>query len=108
MVENSTRLTSTDEHSSRETHERQGAWLCELTLQETAIEPTSPSAASASSPPHESASQAVADAVGGAQLSADSGPTSAAACPVKTPRSLHVRASGQEFPRGAVLDLGVP
>ena len=44
MVEISTRLPSTDEHSSRETRERPDAWLCELTLQETAIEPASPTA----------------------------------------------------------------
>jgi hypothetical protein len=77
--------------------------FCELTLQETAIEPTSPSAASAASPPQEFASQAVpvataaADAVGGAQPSADSGPTSGAASPVEAPRRLHVRASDQGF-----------
>ena len=36
MLETSTRLTSRDEHSSLETCERPDAWLCELTLQETA------------------------------------------------------------------------
>jgi hypothetical protein len=77
--------------------------FCELTLQETAIEPTSASATSAASPPQEFASQAVpvataaADAVGGAQASADSGPTSGAASPVEAPRRLHVRASDQGF-----------
>jgi hypothetical protein len=57
MLETSTRLTSTDEDSSRETRERPDAWLCELTLQETATEPASTTAAIAASPPQESASQ---------------------------------------------------
>ena len=103
MLEISTRLTSTDEHSSLETCERPDAWLCELTLQETATEPASTTAVSAASPPQESASQAgpiataVADAVGGSQPSADSGPTSGVAAPVEAPRRLHVRASDQGF-----------
>ena len=58
MFEISTRLTSTDEQSSPETSERPDAWLCELTLQETATEPASTTAVSAASPPQESASQA--------------------------------------------------
>ncbi len=39
----------------------------------------------------------VADAVGGSQLSADSGPTSGVAAPVRRPKRLHVRASDQGF-----------
>ena len=103
MLEISTRLTSKDEHSSLETCERPDAWLCELTLQETATEPASTTAVGAASPPQESASQAgpvataVADAVGGSQPSADSGPTSGVAAPVEAPRRLHVRASDQGF-----------
>ena len=103
MVENSTRLPSTDEHSSPETRERPDAWLCELTLQETAIEHASPSAASAASPSPESAalagpiSTAVADVVAGSQPSADSGPTSGVASPVEALRRLQVRASNQGF-----------
>ena len=71
MLETSTRLTSNDEHSSLETCDRPDAWLCELTLQETATEPASTTAVSAASTPQESASQAgpiataAADAVGG-------------------------------------------
>jgi hypothetical protein len=103
MVEDSTRLTSTDEYSSRETRERPDAWLCELTLQETAIELASPSAVSAASPPQESASQAVpvataiADTVGGSQPSADSGPTPGIASPVEALPRLHLRASDRGF-----------
>ena len=39
MLETSTRLPSNDEHSSLETCERPDAWLCELTMQESATEP---------------------------------------------------------------------
>ena len=103
MLETSTRLTSLNDDSSRETCERPDAWLCELTLQETAIEPASTTAVSAASTPQESASQAgpiataVADAVGGSQPSADSGPSSGVAAPVGAVRRLHVRASDQGF-----------
>ena len=45
MVEDSTRVISTNENGSREAHERPDAWLCELTSQETAIESASASAA---------------------------------------------------------------
>ena len=105
MFENSTRLTSTDEHNSREARERPDAWFCELALQETAIEPASKTAAIASSPPQESPSQAgpiataVVNAVGGSQPSADSGPTSGAASPVDGLRRQHVKASDQGFLR---------
>ena len=51
MGETSTKLTSNDEHSSLETRERPDAWLCELTLQETATEPASTTAVSAASTP---------------------------------------------------------
>jgi hypothetical protein len=101
MVENSTRLPSTHEHISPETRERPDAWLCELTLQETAIEHASPSAASAASPSRESAalagpiSTAVAVVVAGSQPSADSGPTSGVASPVAALRRLQLRASNQ-------------
>ena len=39
MLETSTRLPSHDEHSSLDTCERPDAWLCELTMQESATEP---------------------------------------------------------------------
>jgi hypothetical protein len=77
--------------------------VCEMTLRETAIEPASTSVVTAASPPRESASQAgpmaiaVADAVGGSQRSADSGPTSGAAAPVQALSRLPVRASDQGF-----------
>jgi hypothetical protein len=99
----SNRLTSTDEQSSPETSERPDGWLCELTLQETAIEPETTTGISDASPPQESASQAgpiataVADVVGGSQPSADSSPTSGVATPVWALRRLHVRASDQGF-----------
>jgi hypothetical protein len=99
MLETSTRLTSKDENSPLETCERPDAWLCELTLQETATEPASTTAVGAASPRRESASEAgpvaiaVADAVGGSQPSSDSGPTSS----VAAPRRLHARASDQGF-----------
>ena len=103
MSEISTKLTSTDENSSRETGERPDGWLCELTLQETATEPASTTAVSAASPPLKSTSQAgpiataVVNAVGGSQRSADSGPTSGVVSPVEALRRLHVRASDQGF-----------
>src|SRR5271157_5587146 len=99
MLETSTRLTSKDENSPLETCERPDAWLCELTVQETATEPASTTAVGAASPRRESASEAgpvaiaVADAVGASQPSADSGPTSGAAAP----RRLHPRASDLGF-----------
>jgi hypothetical protein len=74
-----------------------------MTLRERAIEPASTSVVTAASPPRESASQAgpmaiaVADAVGGSQRSADSGPTSGAAAPVQALSRLPVRASDQGF-----------
>ena len=85
--------------SPLETCERPDAWLCELTLQETAAEPASTTAVGAASPRRKSASEggpvaiAVADAVGDSQPSADSGPTSS----VAAPRRLHARASDQGF-----------
>ena len=103
LREISTKLTSTDQHRLRETSERPDAWLCELTLKETAIEPTSTTAVSAASPPQESASHAgpiataVADAVGCSQPSADSGPTSGVVAPVEALPRLHVGASDQGF-----------
>jgi hypothetical protein len=103
MRETSSRLTSNDEHSSLEICNRPDAWLCELTLQETATEPASTTAVSAGSLPLESASEAgpiaaaVADAVGGSQPSADFGPTFGVAAQVEAPRRLHVRASDQGF-----------
>jgi len=99
MLQTSTRLTSKDENSPLEACERPDAWLCELTLQETATEPASTTAVGAASPRRESASEAgpvaiaVADAVGASQPSADSGPTSG----VAAPRRLHARASDQGF-----------
>ena len=92
-----------DANSPLETCERPDAWLCELTLQETATEPASTTAVGAASPRRESASEAgpvaiaVADPVGASQPSADSGPTSGVAAPVATPRRLHARASDQGF-----------
>jgi hypothetical protein len=103
LLEISTKLTSTDEHNSRETSERPDAWLCELTLQETAIEPAFTTAVSRATSPQESASQAVpiatadVDAVDGSQPFADSGPTSGVAAPDGALRRLHVRASEQGF-----------
>jgi hypothetical protein len=88
-------------NSSRKTSERPDAWVCELTLQVTAIELASTAAMSAASQPQESASHAgpiataVAIAVGGSQRSADSGPTSGVAAQVAAPRRLHARASDQ-------------
>jgi hypothetical protein len=96
-------LTSDDEHSSLTTFERPDAWLCELTLQETASGPASTTAVSAASPPQGSALQAgaiataVADAAGGSQPSADFSPTFGVADSVEAPRRLHVRASDQGF-----------
>ena len=90
-------------NSPLETCDRPDAWLCELTLQETATEPASTTAAGAASPRRESASEAgpvaiaVADAVGASQPSADSGPTSGVAAPVAAPRRLNARASDQGF-----------
>jgi hypothetical protein len=103
MLEISTSLTSTDEHSSREPCERPDAWLCEPKLQETAIELASTTAMTAASPPQESASHAgpiataVADAVGGSHSAADSGPTSGVVAPDEAVPRLHVRASDQGF-----------
>jgi hypothetical protein len=77
--------------------------FCELTLQETAIQPGSTTAVSAGSAPQVLASQAgpiapaVADAVGGSQRSADPGTTSGVAAPVEALPRLHVRASDQGF-----------
>jgi REP element-mobilizing transposase RayT len=99
MLETSTRLTAKDENSLLETRERPDAWLCELTLQETATERAFTTAIGAASPRRESASEAgpvaiaVADAVGASQPSADSDPTSG----VAAPRRLHARASDQGF-----------
>jgi hypothetical protein len=96
-------LTSKDENSPLKTCERPDAWLCELTLQETATKPASTTAVDAASPRRESASAAgpvaiaVADTVGASQPSADSGPTSGLAAPVAAPRRLHARASDQGF-----------
>ena len=105
MVETPTTLTSKDENSLLEARERPDAWLCELTLNETATEPEPASAMAvvAASPPHESPSQAapnataVVDPVGGSQPFADSAPLSGVAVPVDAPRRLHVRASDQGF-----------
>ena len=58
---------------------RPDAWLCELTLQETATEPASTTA------------------VGGSEPSADSGPIAGVAAPVEATRRLHVRASDPGF-----------
>ncbi len=102
MLETSTRLTSKDENSSLETCERPDAWLCELTLQETATEPASTTAVGAASPRRESASEAgpvaiaVADAVGASQPSADFRSNLWRRRPVG-PRRLHARASDQGF-----------
>jgi REP element-mobilizing transposase RayT len=103
MGEISTKLTTNEERSSIETRDRPDAWLCELTLQETATESVSATAVSAASTPLELASQAgliataVADTVCGFQPFADSGPISDVAAPVEAPRRLHVRASDQGF-----------
>jgi REP element-mobilizing transposase RayT len=103
MTETSSRSTSNDEHSSVEIGNRPDAWLCEMTLQETATEPASTTAVGADSPPHELALQAgpiataVADAVGGSQPPADSGPDAGVAAPDEAPRRLHARASDQGF-----------
>jgi len=103
MRETSTRSTSKVEDSPIETCERPDAWLCELTLQETATEPASTTAVGAASPWQESASQAgpvataVADAVAGSQPSADFGPTPGVAAAVAAPRRLRARASDQGF-----------
>jgi REP element-mobilizing transposase RayT len=103
MGEVSTRLTTNEEHRSLATCDRPDAWLCELTLQETATESVSTTAVSAASTPLELASPAgpiaaaVADTVCGVRTSADSGPISGAAAPVEALRRLHVRASDQGF-----------
>jgi REP element-mobilizing transposase RayT len=103
MCKSSTPLPSNEKHSSIETCDRPDAWLCEMTLQETATERVSTTAVGAASPRQESASQdgpvatAVADAVGGSQPAGDSGPTSGVAAPVDAPRRLHARASDQGF-----------
>ena len=103
MLENSIKLTSTDEHSSPETSERPDGWLCELALQETATEPTSSTAVSAGSPPLKPASQvgpiatAFANMVDSSQASAVSCPPSGVAAPVGALWGLQVRASDQGF-----------
>jgi REP element-mobilizing transposase RayT len=103
MLETSSRLTSDDESSGVEISNRADAWLCEMTLQEKAIESTATTAVGAVSPPQESALQAgpiataVADAVGGTEPSADFGPSFCVAAPVEAPRRLPVRASDQGF-----------
>ena len=103
MLQTSTRLTSKDENSPLETCERPDAWLCELTLQETAIEPASTTAFGAASPRGASASEAgpvaiaVADAVGASHPPADSGPTSSVAARFAALRRLHARASDRGF-----------
>ncbi len=101
MLETSTRLNSKDENTPLETCERPDAWLCELTLQETATEPASTTAVGAASPLRESASEAgpvaiavaIADAVGASEPSADFRPPAG----VAAPRRLHARASDQGF-----------
>ena len=96
-------LTTHEEQSSLETCDRPDAWLCELTLQETATESVSTRAVSATSTPLELASPAgpiataVADNVCGVQTSPDSGPISGVAAPVEALPRLHVRASDQGF-----------
>ena len=103
MLETSTELTSSDEDSSLETCERPDAWLCELTLQETAAEPASTAAVGAASPRQDTASEAgpvataVGDAVGGSQPAADSGRGLGVAAPVGAQRRLPARASNQGF-----------
>ena len=103
MLENSTKSTSTDEHSSPETSERPDGWLCELTVHETATEPAFTTAVSAGSPLRKSASQVgpiattVPDVVDGSQASAVSCPPSGVAAPVAALRGLHARASDQGF-----------
>ena len=98
-------MTTNGEHSSLETCDRPDAWLCDLTLQETATEPMSTTAVSVTSTPVEFASPAgliataVADTVCGVQMSANSGPISGIAAPVEAPRRLRVRASDQGFCR---------
>ncbi len=90
-----------DENTPLETCERPDAWLCELTLQETATEPASTTAVGAASPLRESASEAgpvaiavaIADAVGASEPSADFRPPAG----VAAPRRLHARASDQGF-----------
>jgi hypothetical protein len=57
-IEISTRSTSKDENSPLKTCERPDAWLCELTLQETATKPASTTAVDAASPRRESATAA--------------------------------------------------
>jgi len=96
-------LKISDAHSTLATCDRPDAWLCQLTLQETATEPASTTAVGAASPWQESASQAgpvataVADAVAGSQPSADFGPTPGVAAAVAAPRRLRARASDQGF-----------
>jgi hypothetical protein len=96
-------IATKDENSPLVTCERPDAWLCELTLQETATEPASTTAVGAASQRGESASEAVpvaiavADAVGASQARADSGRTSSVAGRVAAPRRLHARASDQGF-----------
>ena len=99
----STMLPSHDEHGAPATCDRLDAWLCELTMQESAIEPASTTMISAASMPQESAPQAgpiataVTDVVAGVQRSAESGPISGTAAAGEAPRRLHVRASDQGF-----------
>jgi REP element-mobilizing transposase RayT len=99
----SCRLTSEDEFSSVEICDRPDAWLCEMTLQETAIEPSPTPAVGAGSAAQELAlragpiATAVTEAVGGSEPSAEFDPTWGVAAPLETPRRLHVRASDQGF-----------
>ena len=103
MLGTSTRLPSQDEPSAPDTRERADAWLCELTMQESATLSACTTAAGAASNPQELVSQvepiatAAADAVAGLGRSADSGPISGVTAAGEAPRLLHVRASDQGF-----------
>jgi hypothetical protein len=103
MVQTSTRLPSHAEHSLPDTCERPDAWLCELTMQESATESACATAVSAASIPQESAAQAgpiataATDAVAGVGRSADSAPILGVVAAGEAPRRLHVRASDQGF-----------
>jgi hypothetical protein len=103
LLETSTSLPSQDEPSAPDTHERADAWLCELTMQESATLSACTTAAGVASIPQEAVSQveptasAAAYANAGVGCSADSGPISGVTATGEAPRRLRVRASDQGF-----------
>jgi len=99
MHQTSTGLISNDEASQPETRQRDDAWLCELTLQETATERATTTATTSLELPSQAGPIATAatDAVAVVHCSDDSGAIAGVAAAGEAPRRLHVRASDQGF-----------